>query len=89
MRFGIKNFRAPPLEESEKHLVEKNGAMASHRVSFRRLNGESILFDIMPEITGRELKERIKECLPWDVWEPVELLQLTTSRPIPFLAPSI
>ena len=40
--------------------------MASHRVSIRQLNGEAMVLDIMPEITGRELKERIKECLPWD-----------------------
>ena len=36
------------------------------RVSFRQLNGEAMALDIMPNITGRELKERIKACQPWD-----------------------
>ncbi|CAK8995179.1 unnamed protein product [Durusdinium trenchii] len=40
--------------------------MASHRISFRQLNGEAIVLDIIPDITGQELKERIKKCQLWD-----------------------
>ena len=40
--------------------------MASHRISFRQLNGEVTVLEVMPDITGRELKEQIKECQLWD-----------------------
>ncbi|CAJ1462150.1 unnamed protein product [Effrenium voratum] len=36
------------------------------RVSFWQLNGEATVLEVMPDITGRELKERIKESQLWD-----------------------
>ena len=36
------------------------------RISFRHLNGEVTVCEVVPDITGRELKERIKECQVWD-----------------------
>ena len=35
-------------------------------VSFRQLNGEAMILEVMPDMTGRELKARIKECQLWD-----------------------
>ncbi|CAK9109882.1 unnamed protein product [Durusdinium trenchii] len=35
-------------------------------VSFRQLNGEAMVLEVMPEMTGRELKERIKDRQLWD-----------------------
>ena len=35
-------------------------------VSFRQLNGETMDLEVMPEITGRELKEQIKDRQLWD-----------------------
>ena len=36
------------------------------KLSFRQLNGEAMVLEVMPEVTGRELKERIKDCQLWD-----------------------
>ena len=35
-------------------------------VPFRQLNGEAMVLEVMPDDTGRELKEWIKGCQPWD-----------------------
>ncbi|CAK9095656.1 Putative surface protein bspA-like (TvBspA-like-625) [Durusdinium trenchii] len=35
-------------------------------VSFRQLNGEAIILEVMPDMTGQELKEQIKERQHWD-----------------------
>ena len=44
------------------------------RVSFQQLNGDVTVLEVMPSITGRELKERIKE---YQLWED-ELTRETT-----------
>ena len=36
------------------------------RISFRQLNGKAIVLEVLPDITGGELKERIKDCQLWD-----------------------
>ena len=41
-------------------------APAIARISIRQLNGEVTVCEVVPAITGRELKERIKECQLWD-----------------------
>ena len=43
----------------------------------RHTNGESMLLEVMPETTGKELKQQIKERKPWD-----ELARSTTSAEI-------
>ena len=47
------------------------------RILARQTNGESMLLEVTPETTGKELKQQIKERKPWD-----ELTCSTTSAEI-------
>ena len=63
----------PGQEGSAIESANGLGAMAMQRISALQPSGEILVLEVTPEMTGKELKQQIKERKPWD-----ELTRSTT-----------
>ena len=64
--FLLQRSQEESLSAIHRSLYRVLTAAMAMEVSFRQLNGEAMVLEVMPDITGRELKERIKDRQLWD-----------------------